>query len=99
MPRPRGAFFFRRAIELRMDVVAAFARGLVGLDRNAMGVGPDILSNAGNLPGDFHARLTARDLETVVPNLLCNVDGGKATNAGELVPEVPVERFEPFGKF
>ena len=57
MTHPRNAFFFRHAVQLRMKIVAAFAVGFLHLHRNAMCVGPSILANAGNLPGDFHPRL------------------------------------------
>src|SRR5215469_6497370 len=81
-----------------MNVVATFPLGLDHFYRNAMGIGPGILANAGDLPGNFHTRLTASDLEAVVLNLLGDVNGGETADAGELIAEVAVERLEPFGK-
>ena len=80
-----------------MQIRAAFLRGLGDLHRNAVGVGPGVVTDASNLPGNFHVRLIGFDDESVLGHL--GVDDGlrELTHDGELIAEVAVEGFEPFG--
>jgi len=69
MTRPRDAFFFGRTIELGVDVIAALALGLLHLHLNAMGIGPGILANASNLPGDLGLPALVKALQLCRPEL------------------------------
>src|SRR5256886_3944468 len=55
---------------------------------DAVGVGVWVLANAGDLPRDFHARHRAGNRERVAVDLLGDVDGSEAADAGELVAEI-----------
>src|SRR5215831_19299404 len=57
-----------------------------------------VVASSGHLLGDLQAWLAARDLKAAGVNLLCNVDGRVAANAGELISEIAVERLEPRGQ-
>src|SRR6516165_291455 len=98
MTHPRDTFFFWRAIKLGTDVITPFALGLLHLYRNAMYVGPSILADTGDLPGDFHPRLAPRDLELVVCDFFRDVHRSEASDTGELVAKVAVDGPEPIGK-
>jgi len=69
---------FPRAHRTAQDADSSLARGRSFLPPpECNGVGPPIMANAGDLPGDLHARLTTGDLETVVLNLLGDANGAK----------------------
>ena len=73
-----------------MQVVAPFFQGFVLLDGYSIFVGVGVLPDAGYLPGDFHAGLSAGNLETLIRYLFRNVNRCKTTNAGELIAEILV---------
>jgi len=63
-----------------------------------MSLGPGVVANAGDLPGNFHPGASTGDLEAVILNLLRDVNRSSPADGGELIAKVGVEHFEPFGK-
>src|SRR5450432_3551190 len=98
MAGPGDALLCGRAKQLGMKVRTAFLLRLQLLDRNAMGVGPCVLPDTGNLPRNFHAGFSACDLEAVALHSLCDVNWSKAIEARQLVAEVAVQRLKPLGQ-
>ncbi len=65
-----------------------------------MGIGVNILADAGNLPGNFPARLATRNLEVVVRDFFGDVEVGTGSADGrQLIAEVLIERLKPLGQF
>src|SRR5579864_7060951 len=88
--RPFDLLLLRRAIELRMDVEATLAGVLCFFHRDAVSIGPRVLANASNLPGDLQPGTTAADFELIVGQLLGYVNRSKSADAGQLVAEIAV---------
>jgi hypothetical protein len=55
----RDARFAFVTEQLWMDVMALVPRGFVYFHLDAVRVGPGVLTDAGDLPGNFHTRLAA----------------------------------------
>jgi len=82
-----------------MDIRALLTSRFENFNRDTVSVGPGVMTNASNLPGDFHPGLAARDPERVVANSLRNVEiwpGGP--DCCELIAEILVEALEPVRK-
>ena len=62
-----------------------------------MRVRPGVLARSRDLPRDFHARLAATDLELVVGHLVGDVDRSEASDAGQLIAKIAIQRAKPFG--
>ena len=78
-----------------MDVVATFLWILLLFHHHWVGLGVGILAYACDLPRNLYSRRTASDLETVVGDLLGNVQPRTWRAEGsELVAEIPVHRLE-----
>jgi len=83
--------------QLRMDAVAVVPCGLVHFNLDAMRVGPSVLTNAGDLPGNLHVGLAGLDGETAISHF-CRDDGlRELADHGELIPKIGVQRLEPRG--
>src|SRR5580693_6145144 len=80
-----------------MDVVALVPRGLVYFHLDAMRVGPGVLADTGDLPGNLHARFAGLDSETSVGDFRCDDGLSKLANHGELIAKICVESLEPRG--
>src|SRR5580658_2100098 len=59
---------------------------------------PSVVTDAGDLPGNLHACAAAGDLEVVILNFLRDINGRRTPDSGELITEIAIERFEPFGE-
>jgi putative transposase len=90
-----NAWFAFVAKKLRMHVVALIGRRLVHFERNAMGVGPGVLTNARHLPGDLDIGLVGLDRENAVGDFRRDPDLGGLSERGELIAEIAIQRFEP----
>src|SRR4029077_6866267 len=88
--RPFDLLFLRCAVELGMDVEAALVRILFFFHWDAVSIGPRILANAVNLPGNLQPGTTTADLELIVGKLLGYVNRSKSANAGQLGAEIAV---------
>ena len=75
--------------------MAALANVLLLFHRNPVCIGPCVLTNAGDLPGNLHRRLVGLDAELVVRNLGGDNRLSKLPNHRELIAKVAVESFEP----
>ena len=64
---------------------------------HGMGLRPGIVAHATDHPGDLHSGSAACDFELVVLDLLSDVNPRVASDGGELVAEISVERLEPLG--
>src|SRR5215472_17706108 len=90
-----AVLFVRLGIKIR----AALLQRLVLFVGNAVGIGPGVLTNAGDLPGDLGARLAPGDLEAVAADLARNVQARlRSANRRQLIAEVAVERLEVLRK-
>src|SRR5580698_5076807 len=98
MASPGDALLPWSTKQFGMQVGSSFLLRLQLLDRNAVGIGPGILPDPGHLPGDFHARFSAGDLEAIGLHSLGDVNRGKAIKARKLVAEVTVQLLKPLGK-
>lgn len=78
-----------------MQIVPLLLRRFVLLNRNAVRVGPGVLTNARHLPGELHACLASRDLEAIATEFLGNIDWGIVSNTRQLIAELGVEGVEP----
>ena len=90
---------FRRAIEFRMQIVAALAGILLLFHGSAVSIGPCILANTGHLPGDFDVRFVRLDGEGVVSDLRSDPCLCWLTNCRELIAEVTIESLKPLRQF
>src|SRR5450432_1909748 len=80
-----------------MEVRTALLLRLELLDWNAVSVGPCVLPDAGDLPGNFHVRLVSLDAEASIRHFSCDNGLRECTDDGELVAEIPVQSLEPVG--
>src|SRR5580698_10142345 len=62
----RDARFSLVSEQFRMDIVALILRRFICFHRDAMRVGPGVLTDARHLPGNFYVRLVAFDHKSVV---------------------------------
>src|SRR5579872_2348343 len=85
----------RCSVQFWVQVEAALPRCFVLLDGNAMSVGPGVLTNSGDLPGNLNIRFISHDSKLVVGDLLGDDRLRELTYYGELIPEVAVEDFKP----
>src|SRR5215469_6270911 len=80
-----------------MQVISPLWLGFVLFDPDAMSIGVGILPNPSHLPGHFHARCAAGDLELVVGNLFRDVEHRRGSADGcEQVAKVFIQGAEPF---
>lgn len=91
----RDALLFRRAKQFGMVIFAFVSPGLYLLNRDAVIVGPGVLANTRHQPGDLHVGLASRDRKLIESDLARDIDRGIATQAGQLVAEIAIERSEP----
>jgi hypothetical protein len=91
MAGPGDALLCWRAIQLGMEIRTALILRLELLDWNAVGIGPGILPDAGDLLGNFHVRLVGLDAEAPVRDFSCYDGLRECTDDGELVAKVPVQ--------
>jgi hypothetical protein len=64
---------------------------------NGMRLGPRVVAHAGHLPGGFHTRVASRDSELSILDYSGDIDSSIPSNRGELIAEIRIESFEPFG--
>src|SRR5215471_5501434 len=95
MPRPLNALLFGLIEQLRMQVVASLGLRFVLVDRDAMRVGPGILTYSGHLPRNLDAGRAGSDGEAIVADLSGNDGLGKLPDDRELVAKVAIEGLEP----
>src|SRR5260370_4716536 len=88
----------RLPIQLRIMIETPLLAGLLHLDRDAVLLRPAILPNARDLPADFQAGLSPGNGELVLGDLTGDIDRSIATQAGQLVATIGVERSEPLGQ-
>src|SRR4030095_14553630 len=79
----------------RMEVRAAFRDRFHLFNLDAVRFGVSVFANAGQLPRHFHPGFAPRDLEPVPVHFLRDVNRSEAADAGQLIAELAVERFEP----
>ena len=79
---------------IRTNLKGTFLCTQIGADRHGIadgvGFGIWVLSDTGNLPGDFQTGISTGNFECVVDDFLGNVHLGKPTDAGELITKIPV---------
>src|SRR5262245_51875959 len=90
-----GALLRGLAEDFWMQVRAALRDRFHLFDLDAMRFGVSVFANACQLPRHFHPRFAARDLESVPVHFLRYVNRSEAADAGQLIAELAVERFEP----
>src|SRR5271170_7463236 len=78
-----------------MEIMTLVARRLLHFHLDAMGVGPTVLTNACDHPGNFHARLARFDSEAAVGDFRRYDSLCKLPDHRELIAEVRVESLEP----
>ena len=74
-----------------MDVVTLVGRRFLYFHLDAMRVGPGVLTDAGNLPGNFHVRLVGLDGECLIRNLGSDPGVCGLADGCELIAEIAVE--------
>src|SRR6516164_7373537 len=92
---PANAHFLRLTMSFWILVVALLIIGLVLFHRHRRCSRNGIVPHAGHLPADLHSWLAAGNLETIVGYFFCDIDRGKAPDAGQLIPKIFVEGLEP----
>src|SRR5580692_8572610 len=86
------------AEEFRVQVVALLAGGLGFFNRRRMRYGPGVVTDTGDLPGNFEPWRAASDLEAVLVHFFGYVDSGaRRADRSKLVLEAAVQRVEPIG--
>jgi hypothetical protein len=95
MARPIDALLLRCAIQFGVKIVTPLARVFLHFYRDPVRIGPGILADAGDLPGNLHVRLVRPDAELMVGHLAAHDGLGELSDHRELVAEVAVESFEP----
>src|SRR5580698_6382940 len=83
--------------QFRMEIVTLVRWNLVHLHLDAMRVGPSVLTDAGDLPGNFHVWLVGLDGECVIRNLGSNPGLSGLADGCELIAEFGVQSLEPHG--
>src|SRR5260370_24229327 len=84
------------AIGVRMKVVPALLPGLLSLYDQRVRLGVSIMTYAGHLPGDLHARSATGDAELVVSDFLSDVEVRSCGADGcELITEIGVKSLKP----
>src|SRR6266851_7060777 len=63
----------RRAVRVRMEEVAAILLGFANLHSQGMRLSISVMTYAGHLPGNLHARSATRDAELVMGDFLGDV--------------------------
>src|SRR5580704_2631954 len=81
--------------QLWMDVMPLVLCCFVYFHPDAMRVGPGVLADAGDLPGNLHARLAGLDGETSICDFRRDPGLGGLANGGELIAEIRVQSLEP----
>src|SRR5260370_13034360 len=88
----------RRAVRVRMEKVAAILLGFLNLHYQRMRLGISVITYAGHLPGDLHARSATRDAKLVLGDLLGDVQiRAFGAVGGSLIAEVGVKGLKPLG--
>src|SRR6476646_7842640 len=86
----------RLAVALGVEILALIFRRFVFLNGDPVLVGPGVLSDACDLPGNLHARLATRYLEAVALHLLRDVQvRSRRADRGQLVAELLIQRVKP----
>lgn len=99
IPGPFDTFLRALTVQFGMQVISAFMSRFLFFHRNAMGVGVGIVTDAGDLPRNFHAGFSASDLETVAGDFFCHVEVWSWSADGrELVAKVTIQRLKPCWK-
>src|ERR1700722_2685322 len=80
-----------------MNVVTLVLLRLGPFHRDAMRIGPSVLTDAGNLPGNFDSLLAGLDGEAAVGDFRRNDGLRKLADHSELVAKIRVESLEPRG--
>ena len=84
--------------QLGVEVTAPVLFWFLDFDGDAIGVGPGILSDPGDLPGHLLVGVSAGNRELSVRDSRRNVKVGSGpVQRGERVAVVPIERLEPLG--
>src|SRR5579863_563555 len=78
-----------------MEVGTALLPRLQLFDRNAMGIGPSVLPDAGHLPGNLHVGFVRLDAESAVGYLTGHDGLRELADYGELIAEIAVQGFKP----
>src|ERR1039457_6211618 len=82
-----------------MEIEATLVGGLIQFHDQRVSLGESIVSNACNLPRDFHAGGAAGDAELMIRHLLRDVQvGRRGANGRELIAVVAIQGLEPCGK-
>src|SRR5262245_6454357 len=78
-----------------MQKVAALFLRLDLFGWNPVSVCPQVLTNAGNLPGDLHVWRVALDREPISFYFACDDGLREGADDGELITEISVQSFKP----
>ena len=91
---PADGAVFRFAVELGVRVAPALGLWLLVFYLGPVGLGPRVVADAGDLPGDLDVRPVGLDGEVAARDLLGDDRLGELTDDRELVAEVAVDRLE-----
>ena len=83
--------------QFRMQIVPLILRRLVHFHGDTMGVGPGVLANPGDLPGDLYVGLVGFDDEAAIRHFRRDNGLRELADDGELITEIRVESFKPCG--
>jgi hypothetical protein len=89
---PADGAVFRFAVELGVRVAPALGLWLLVFYLGPVGLGPRVVADAGDLPGDLDVRPVGLDGEVAARDLLGDDRLGELTDDRELVAEVAFER-------
>src|SRR5580698_5328138 len=80
-----------------MDVVTLVRLCLIHFHLDAMRIGPRVLTDAGDLPGNFNARFAGFDGEAAAGNLCGDPGLGGLADGCELIAKIRIESLKPRG--